>query len=141
MARTDWTTIIIGGSVLVAGVYALINWKTVCPKLFGMQNCDSWPWKSGDRGLFGGTLIGPGLTQGYGQIYTDPTTGKKTQIDPKAIIAGASAPAKGSASISKLRATGSARIGAGAGAGAKVAAYTDTVNSFNTFTLNRVSIR
>lgn len=35
MGRTDWTAIAIGGTVLVVGAYAWINWKTVCPQVFG----------------------------------------------------------------------------------------------------------
>lgn len=38
MGRTNWGAIIIGGGLLVGGAYAWINWKTVCPQIFGSSS-------------------------------------------------------------------------------------------------------
>jgi hypothetical protein len=39
MGRTNWPAIIIGGGVLVGGVILWINWKKYCPDILGVENC------------------------------------------------------------------------------------------------------
>jgi|SRR5690349_2695055 len=135
---TNWGSVILGGGALLGIAYVFFNWKTICPQVLGAQQC-----AGGLPGLFGGTIIGSGIAQGYGQVYTDPTTGVKTQIDPQKTVVGApAAKVTTKATIPKkprLQASGSASIGAGAGA-AGHSAYT-SANSFNTITLNRLSVR
>lgn len=131
MGRTDWGMVILGGGALVGIAYVFFNWKTLCPQILGAQNCNN-----GLAGIFGGTLTGSGIAQGYGQIYKpDPTKPAQT-IDPQKVVTGSSAKVNTKASIPskpKLQASGSASVGAGAH-------YTD-FNSFNTITLNRMSVR
>lgn len=85
-----------------------------------MNRCTWFKWCDGTPGLFGGTLLGQGIGQGYGQIFTDSSTGAKTIIDPDRTVVGApAAKVNSSASIPKkpkLQASGSASIGAGVGA-------------------------
>lgn len=137
MSRTDWGMVILGGGALLGAAYVFFNWKSICPQVLGAEQC-----AGGLPGLFGGTITGSGMAQGYGQILTktNPTTGKTSSqvINPSNTITGAQSVAKGATSIGskgkpKLNASGSVRAGAGAG-------YTD-VNSFATITLNKLSVR
>lgn len=127
--------VILGGGALVTAAYVFFNWKTLCPQIMGAQNCNN-----GLPGLFGGVISGSGIAQGYGQIYTNPTTGAVTQIDPQKVVTGSSAKVSGGAKIGskpKLQASGSVSAGAGVGA----SGHSNYTNSFATVTLNRVSIR
>lgn len=145
MGRTDWGGVIIGGAVLVTVAYVFFNWKTVCPQVFGASS--SACTGGGVPGLFGGTITGSGIAQGYGQILTstNPTTGKTSSqvINPSNVTAGIGQGPKVGVTLGKptskpkLNATGS--VGAGVGAGRR-SNYTD-FHSFNTITLNRLSVR
>lgn len=143
MGRTDWGPVIIGVVALGAGAYAFFNWQKICHHL-GEGACNMFQnvgAATGSPGLFGGTITGTGMAQGRGQIHTDATTGTKTVINPSVPVTGAKATVRSGTSIPKkprLQASGS--VGAGAGAGSRAANYTD-FNSFNTITLNRISVR
>ena len=137
MARTDWGMVILGGGALVGIAYVFFNWKTICPQVLGAEQC-----AGGLPGLFGGTITGSGIAQGYGQILTNPTTGQKQTIRTGTPTTGAKAGVSAGATLgkpktTKLNATGS--VGAGAGAGRR-SNYTD-FSSFATITLNRVSVK
>jgi hypothetical protein len=140
MGRTDWGMVIIGGGALLGIAYVFFNWKTICPQVLSAEQC------TGGQGLFGGTLIGSGNAQGYGQILTktNPTTGKTSSqvINPSNTITGASNRITAGATlgkpVKKLNATGS--VGAAAGVSGRRSNYTD-FHSFNTITLNKLSVR
>lgn len=144
MGRTNWGPVI-GAVVLIGG--AVVVWKT------GMLN---GLFQNAGTGLFGGTLTGQGIAQGRGQIYTD-SSGTRQVINTDNPVAGARAGVHANATLgtgitrsSKAKttttrggvkqisspgfhATGSARAGLGA-------RYTD-FHSFNTITLNKLSVR
>ena len=150
MGRTDWGPVIIGVVVLGAGAYAFFNWKNICHHL-GEGACN-WFNTTGatGTGIFGGTITGSGIAQGRGQILTttDPTTGKVTtqRINPSVPVAGSQSVVKAKTTSSKPRLNASASVGVYGGSRAvpkhvKVVSRYADFNSFNTITLNRMSVR
>lgn len=110
-------------TLLIVGVIILGGWCFIAGPCKGM-------FAGGVPGLFGGTLTGQGIAQGYGQILTQPGQPTKV-INPSNAVVGVKAPVTGSASINRgagnksvprLNASGSVRAGAGA-------SYTSLVNT------------
>ena len=151
MGRTDWGMVILGGGALVGIAYVFFNWKTLCHN-FGEGACNLFSGSS--PGLFGGTITGSGIAQGYGQILTKyDAQGKpaSTQvINPSNPLAGASKGVSAGATLRAPKTTKSTRTppkrsiasaaNRGSTAASRAARYTD-VNSFATVTLNRLSVR
>ena len=149
MGRTDWGMVILGGGALLGVAYVFFNWKSICPQVLGAEQCTGGG--GGMPGLFGGTITNNTMpAQGRGQILTttDPTTGKVTtqRINPSVPVAGSQSVVKAKTTSSKPRLNASASVGAYGGSRAvpkhvKVVSRYADFNSFNTITLNRMSVR
>ena len=161
MGRTDWGPIIIGGGLLVGGIYAWINWKTVCPAVFG----ETSTMCKGETPLDALAQYNNNLPS----ITDNPRTNeyKSTRIvgrasDPAVTATFKRQAAQGQAAANQVKQTvarknalpeATERNEYCAGAfckqypnmcpkckGGKWVGYTD-FNSFNTITLNRMSVR
>lgn len=159
MGRTNWTAIILGGGVLVGGIYAWVNWKTVCPKLFGegSTTCNSETPLAAAEGIFTSNERymsdkAPATTR----INTNPNAQKNAAIAlQRQTVQGQAAANQVKKTVARKNslpeATERNEYCAGAFCksypsqcpkckGGKWVGYTN-FHSFNTITLNKVSVR
>jgi hypothetical protein len=162
MGRTNWPAIIIGGGALVGVVYAWANWKTVCPQLFGegSTTCNSETPLDAAAQAFNQlpTIADNPTTSNYRstRINTNPNASKNAAIQlERQRVAGQQAANTVKQTVARKNALPESqeRDEYCAGAfcksypsqcpkckGGKWVGYTD-FHSFNTITLNKLSVR
>lgn len=157
MGRTNWTAIILGGGVLVGGAYVFLNWKKLCPDILGAENC------TGDNPIADiynqlPTIADNPSTNVYRstRINTNPNAQKNAAIAlQRQTVQGQAAANQVKATVARKNALPESqeRDEYCAGAfcksypsqcpkckGGKWVGYTN-FHSFNTITLNKVSVR
>lgn len=156
MGRTDWGMVILGGGALVGIAYVFFNWKKLCPDIMGAENC------TGDNPI-------ADIYNQLPTIADNPTTNqyRSTRIvgrasDPAVTATLRRQEAQGQAAANQVKKTvarknslpeATERNEYCAGAfcksypsqcpkcnGGKWVGYTN-FHSFNTITLNKVSVR
>jgi hypothetical protein len=165
MGKTDWTTIIIGGGALVAGVYAWINWKTVCPQVFGADStaCAGDTPLAAIEGVFtSAQRYMSDKAPATSVINTNPNASKNAAAAIKAQQDFSNPKTKAASQTYLNVAKNNAGTSAGGTSGANGTGYNcnstlcklypsncpgcaksnyTSFNSFNTITLNRMSVR
>lgn len=153
MGKTDWAPIIIGGGLLIGGAYVWINWKTVCPSIFGADStaCTGATPLAAAEGIFtSGARYMSDKAPATSRVNTNPNASKNAATairnqqnfsSPKVIKA--SSYVKPANTDARKHNPVNPKDSPCTGPNAHLYPFCSyaTFNSFNTITLNRMSVR